>query len=92
MEPARYPTPDGEYFFYVYYTKQEGRWVIVAVHPEGQTGPAPYTARTVIAAVDELGAFQKVSKWLQKSNAALAEQDVSLYTTGGSTGATLTGQ
>jgi hypothetical protein len=88
MKPVQYPTPDGKYLFYVYYTKQEGRWTIVAVHPEGQKGPAPYTARSIIAAVDELGAFQEVNKWLQKSNAV----DVSLSTTVGSTGGTLTGQ
>jgi len=91
MEPEVYPSESGP-FFYVYYTKQEGRWVIVAVHPEREQRPYPYTARSIIAAVDELGAFQKVNTWLQKSNAALAEQDVSLSTTGGSTGATLTGQ
>lgn len=91
MEPARYPNEGGP-FFYVYYTKQEGRWTIVAVHPEGEQRPTPFTARTVTSAVDELGAFQKVNTWLQKSNAALAEQDVSLSTTVGSTGATLTGQ
>jgi Holliday junction resolvase len=34
----------------------------------------------------------KVSEWLQKSNAVLAKQDVSSFTTGGSTGGTLTGQ
>jgi len=92
MEPEVYPSYAK--FFYVYYKMEKGQWVIVAVHPhrEWETRPAPYTPRTVIEAVDELGAFQKVSKWLQKSNAALAEQDVSLYTTGGSTGATLTGQ
>jgi hypothetical protein len=89
MEPARYPN-EGEPFFYVYYTKQEGRWTIVAVHPEGEKRPTPFTTRTITQAVDELGAFQKVNKWLQKSNAALAEQEVSLYTTAGSIGATLT--
>jgi hypothetical protein len=72
---------DGEHWWFVYYTKQEGRWTIVAVHPEGQKGPAPYTARSIIAAVDELGAFQKVNKCLQEVNAALAEMDVSLSTT-----------
>jgi len=95
MEPEVYPSESGP-FFYVYYTKQEGRWVIVAVHPEKEQRPYPrtvvYTARSIIAAVDELGAFQKVNTWLQKSNAALAEQDVSLSTNDGSTGATLTGQ
>ena len=91
MEPARYPN-GGEPFFYVYYTKQEGRWTIVAVHPEGEKRPPVYTSRSIIPAVDELGAFQKVNTWLQKSNAALAEQEVSLSTTVGSTGATLTGQ
>ena len=91
MEPAQYPNGN-ESYFYVYFTKQEGRWTIVAVHPEGEQRPAVYTSRSIIAAVDELGAFQKVNTWLQKSNAALAEQDVSLSTTVGSTGATLTGQ
>ena len=92
MEPTRvYPDGAGP-FFYVYYTKQEGRWTIVAVHPEGDKRPYPYTARTITQAVDELGAFQKVNTWLQKSNAALVEQDVSSSTTVGSTGATLTGQ
>jgi hypothetical protein len=91
MQPARYHS---EYatFFYVYYKMEKGQWVVVAVHPEGERRPHPFTPRTIIEAVDELGAFQKVNTWLQKSNAALAEQDVSLYTTGGSTGATLTGQ
>jgi hypothetical protein len=73
MEPAVYPSESGP-FFYVYYTKQEGRWTIVAVHPEGEKRPAVYTSRSVIAAVDELGAFQKVNTWLQKSNAELAKQ------------------
>ena len=73
MQPARYPSESGP-FFYVYYTKQEGRWTIVAVHPEGEERPAVYTSRSVIAAVDELGAFQKVNTWLQKSNAELAKQ------------------
>ena len=91
MDPTTY---DSSYlkFFYVYYKMEKGRWVIVAVHPEGERRPHPFTPRTIIEAVDELGAFQKVSKWLQKSNAALAEQDVSLYTTDGSTGVTLTGR
>ena len=91
MEPAVYPSESGP-FFYVYYKMEKGRWTIVAVHPEGDKRPYPYTARTITAAVDELGAFQKVNRWLQKSNAALAEQEVSLSTTGGSTGATLTGR
>jgi hypothetical protein len=91
MQPARYPS-ENEPYFYVYFTKQEGRWTIVAVHPEGEKRPPVYTSRSIIPAVDELGAFQKVNTWLQKSNAALAEQDVSLSTTVGSTGATLTGQ
>lgn len=90
MEPARYPTHSGEYF-YVYYTKEKGRWVIVAVHPEEEQRVGPFTLRTLTKAVDELGAFQRVNIWLQKSN-ALAEQGVSLSTTGDSTGATLTGQ
>ena len=92
MQPTRvYPDGAGP-FFYVYYTKQEGRWTIVAVHPEGEKRPHPFTPRTIVEAVDELGAFQKVNTWLQKSNAALAEQDVSSSTTVGSTGDTLTGQ
>jgi hypothetical protein len=78
MEPEVYPSYAE--FFYVYYKMEKGRWVIVAVHPEREQRPYPYTARSIVEAVDELGAFQKVSKWLQKSNAALTEQDVSLYT------------
>lgn len=73
MQPARYPS-ESEPFFYVYFTKREGQWVIEAVHPEGEKRPAVYTSRSVIAAVDELGAFQKVNTWLQKSNAELAKQ------------------
>lgn len=73
MQPARYPS-ESESYFYVYYTKREGQWAIEAVHPEGEKRPAVYTSRSVIAAVDELGAFQKVNTWLQKSNAELAKQ------------------
>lgn len=72
MQPARYPDGAGP-FFYVYYTMEKGRWVVVAVHPEGEKRPYPYTARSIIPAVDELGAFQKVNTLLQKSNAALGE-------------------
>lgn len=72
---------DGEHWWFVYYTKQEGRWVIVAVRRYGLGEEGPYTGHTIVEAVDELGAFQKVNKCLQKTNAALAEMDVSLSTT-----------
>ena len=90
MEQARYAS-EGP-FFYVYYKMEKGQWVIVAVHPAGEKRPTISAPHTVTPAVDELGAFQKVNTWLQKSNVALAKQDVSSSTTGGSTGATLTGQ
>jgi hypothetical protein len=62
-------------WYYVYYKMENGQWVIEAVHPEGEKRPPVYTSRSIIPAVDELGAFQKVNTWLQKSNAALAEQE-----------------
>ena len=61
-------------WYYVYYKMEKGQWVIEAVHPEGDKRPHPYTPRTVIEAVDELGAFHKVNTCLQKSNAKLAQQ------------------
>ena len=61
-------------WYYVYYKMEKGQWVIEAVHPEGDKKPHPYTARTIIEAVDELGAFHKVNTCLQKSNAKLTQQ------------------
>ena len=75
MEPTY---PSGDNWYYVYYKMEEGQWIIVAVHPEGQTRPAPYTTRTVVEAVDELGAFQKVNTWLQKANAVLSKMTPAL--------------
>jgi hypothetical protein len=77
MEPEVYPSEGGP-FFYVYYKMEEGQWVIVAVHPEGERRPHPYTPRTVVEAVDELGAFQKVNTWLQKANAVLSKMTPAL--------------
>ena len=71
-------------FFYVYYRMEEGQWAIVAVHPAGEKRPVISAPHTVTPAVDELGAFQKVNTWLQKSNAALAKQGESSSTTVGS--------
>lgn len=61
-------------WYYVYYKMEKGQWVIEAVIPEGDRRPHPYTPRTVIEAVDELGAFHKVNTCLQKSNITLAKQ------------------
>jgi hypothetical protein len=75
MEPTY---PSGDNWYYVYYKKEKDRWVIVAVLPEGDRRPHPFTPRTVTKAVDELGAFQKVNTWLQKSNAALSKMTPAL--------------
>lgn len=72
---------DGEHWWCVYYTKQEGQWTVVAVYQYQAREKGPYTGHTIVKAVDELGAFQKVNKCLQEANAALAEMDVSLSTT-----------
>lgn len=64
--------PSGDNWYYVYYKMEEGQWTIVAVHRTGETRPTISAPYTVTQAVDELGAFQKVNRWLQKSNAALS--------------------
>jgi hypothetical protein len=82
---------DGEHYWRVYYTKQEGQWAVVAVYQYQALEKGPFTLCSIVKAVDELGAFQKVNKCLQEANAALAEMDVSLSTTVGSGAFSLTG-
>lgn len=69
MKPT-YPSGDDRYF--VYYTMEENRWVIVAVHRLGEARLTIPTPRVVVKAVDELGAFQEVNTWLQKLNVTLS--------------------
>lgn len=88
MRAPRYPDKDN--YFYVYYRLEEDRWVIVAVHPSTESRLNIEGRIVVVTATDELGAYQKVSKWLEKSNAELANRARSSSTSADSGGATLT--
>lgn len=82
MRAARYP--DGGIYFHVYYRLEEGQWIITAVRRAGESYESNPDRRVTVSAVDELGAFQKVSKWLERSNAEMANMARSSSTSVGS--------
>lgn len=81
--------PDKDNYFYVYYRLEGDQWIIVAVHPTTEGRPDIEGLSVVVTATDELGAYQKVSKWLEKSNGELANKARSSSTTAGSGGGIL---